>query len=663
MKKVYLLIVILFCAISTFSQGNTKDYYMRLWEVKTKFFEKDYYSFIIKVDSLIADYPKEYELYTNRGIAKLNMNDFISAKSDLLKAQELGARFKNDYFTFITSKSYAVNLLAEDQIDLNLLSPENNFKPVYSLKDSLQGSLRQERTCFDVYYYNLTIKILPRSRSIEGVNEIYFRTVEQTKKIQIDLSDNFRIHYITWNGEKLKFKRICNALFIDFEEMLEVDENHVITIKYSGSPRTAPSPPWNGGFVWEKKRGSHWVGVACEHLGASSWWPCKDHLTEKPDSMSINIQVPSKYQAIANGNLRSSYSIDKKYTNYEWFVSYPINSYGVSFYMGKFVNFSEVYTNSNCSYNIDYYVLPHNLEIAKEYYSQTHEIVSVYEKLFGEYPYKDDGIAMIEAPYAGMEHQSAIAIGDEYGREKRRTYENTEYDYLVVHELAHEWWGNTVTMSDMADAWISEGFATYSEHLLIEEKFGYEEYISASAETMNYIFNIWPMVGTKDVNDNSFLGGDIYTKGAAMLNNLRCTINNDETFFDLIKNFYKCYQFKTITSSDFVNFVNEYTGNDYSDFFNKFLYDVDPPILQYEFIFEDDNLTFTYKWINVGENFEMPFSITLNDNYNYRLVARTDSQTIKFENIKTFYLPNKNRYNKDIISRNSFTYYWTSWKH
>lgn len=232
---------------------------------------------------------------------------------------------------------------------------------------------------------------------------------------------------------------------------------------------------------------------------------------------------------------------------------------------------------------------------------------------------------MVEAPYEGMEYQSVIAIGDGYGKNKRWNYENIDYDYLVVYELAHEWWGNTVTMSDMADAWISEGFATYSEHLFIEDKFTYEEYISAVATNMRYIINIWPMVGTKDVNDNLFLGGDIYNKGAAMLHNLRCTIDNDSILFSMIKEFYNDFKFKTIESFDFVHFVNDYTGNDYTDFFNKFLYDINPPILHYEFTLENDIIKLTYRWTDVGENFTMPFSITMNENYNHRLIGITDS--------------------------------------
>lgn len=663
MKKTLVLLFLFILYKSVYSQEYSQDVYQFRKSIKAKFEKYEFYDAIREMDSYLIKYPRAGAIYSDRAVAKLYLNDLIAASQDLVSSYKLSYHGRDLLVKRYASKDFLVNLLTKNYLEEGALNAENGFMPVFGLKDSLQGSLRPERTCFDIWFYDLTVKILPETKSIEGCNQIYFRTTQITNKIQIDLADKFRINSITWKGKELKYTRIFNAIFISFDENLSANENEMITIRYAGIPRVAPSPPWNGGFVWKKKRGHWWVGVACEHLGASSWWPCKDHLTEKPDSMRINIQVPAGYQAISNGNLRSMHPIDKTYNNFEWFVSYPINSYGVTFYMGKFVNFNEVFTNPNGSYNIDYYVLPHHLKKAKKYYNQTKDIVRVYEKLFGEYPYKKDGMAMVEAPYAGMEHQSAIAIGDEYGKYDRRGYENTDYDYLVVHETAHEWWGNTVTMGDMADAWISEGFATYAEYLFMEERFGYEAYLTACSKNMLYIVNIWPIVGPRDVNDNSFIGNDIYHKGATMLNNLRCIIDNDSLFFALIKSFYNQYKFKIVTTSDFISFINITAGKDYTDFFIKFLYDIDPPVLQYEFTLKNDTLVFSYKWTKVGKNFTMPFSITIDDDKNYRLNGTTDDQIFKMANVKSFYLPNEKRFKKNQITKNSFTYYWTSWKH
>ena len=624
-------------------------------------YQKKYYEAIYEMNSYIMDNPFDSRMYFLRGYAKLMLNDYKAGKKDLRLAQLRGFTEETESIKMILNKGYLAEQLAELYLPDIKLDSASGFKPLFALKDSLRGALRPERTCFDVYYYDLTVKILPENKMIEGINRIYFVITENTSRIQIDLFSNYTIHAITHNGNDLDYKRIHNAIFIDFKKELKPGENHIITVEYSGTPREAPDPPWNGGFVWKKSKKKDWIGVACEHLGASSWWPNKDHLSDKPDSVLINLIVPDGYMGISNGNLRSIKKVDERFINYQWFVSYPINNYNVTLYIGEFVNFNETFESINGSFIIDYYVQRHNLKKAKKYYTQTKDVVAVFEDLFGEYPFKNDGMAMIEAPYAGMEHQSAIAIGDDYGKKQRRNYKNTEYDYLVVHETAHEWWGNAVAIGDMADAWINEGFATYAEHLFIEKQFGYPEYINAVAETMKMIYNVWPIVGLRDVNDNTFLGNDIYHKGAAMLHNLRCNLDNDSLFMKIIKDYYNRYKFKITCTDDFVNIVHEYTKTDYTDFFHTFLYNDEPPVLEYSFSIVNNTLSLKYKWINVGNNFNMPFCITINNDSNIRLTGSTERQTYRHEDVEHFYIPNENRFYADQIIENSFTYYRTSW--
>lgn len=327
------------------------------------------------------------------------------------------------------------------------------------------------------------------------------------------------------------------------------------------------------------------------------------------------------------------------------------------------MNFTEQYANGGTSYPIDYYVLPKNLDKAKKYYAQTKDIVAVYEKLFGEYPFIKDGIGMVEAPFEGMEHQGAIAIGGGYGKgNNRRDYWTKDYDYLLIHETAHEWWGNAVAIGDMADAWINEGFTTYSECLFAEEKSGYGAYLEALADQQSYILEIWPIVGERNINTNSFLGGDIYNKGSAMLNNMRCIINNDTLFRGMIKAFYQKNKYRIVTTEDFVNHVKEYTKTDFSDFFDKFLYDDEPPVLACNYnIDRTGSLYFTYQWKNVGNNFTMPFCVAVSNKEYVRLNGTTFQQTFRYDNAKTFFLPNENRFDKELVPVNSFTYYWTSW--
>jgi len=267
---------------------------------------------------------------------------------------------------------------------------------------------------------------------------------------------------------------------------------------------------------------------------------------------------------------------------------------------------------------------------------------------------------MVEAPFAGMEHQGAIAIGDGYGTRERGYYEKEDYDYLLVHETAHEWWGNCVTMGDMADAWISESFATYTESLFTEKKFGYAEYIESISKNMQSIRNIWPMVGNRDVNDNTFIGNDIYHKGAVMLNNLRCIINNDSAFFGLIKGFFNEYKFKILDSHVFPDYVNRITGKNFDDFFHKFLYDTEPPVLEYRYTLSNDTLVLNAKWIRSGDIFSMPFCLMINDETCIRLEADVQEKEFRIPGVKKFSLVNEKNVDKNKIIPNAFTYFWTS---
>ena len=624
--------------------------------------QKDFLNAVIELNSFIPRYPNAGVLYYMRAGAKMGLGDRNAAKKDFELAKWAGFTQEETFVNAMISKKYLIQKLLKD-LDYDIkLDSARGFKPAAGLRDSLQGGLRPERTCYDVSFYDLTVKVNPDSRSIEGQNKIYFTTTENTERIQLDLFPEYTIKSVKSGEQNLDFERNYAAIFIELGKVIPPGSKEEILIEYGGIPREAPRPPWNGGFVWEKVKKRHHVGVACEHLGASSWWPCKDHLSDKPDSMRINLLVPSGYIGLSNGNLRSETNGGDGYTKFEWIVSYPINSYNVTFYMGDFINFNEKFTNSDKTYQIDYYVLPQNVEKARKYYSQTAEILTIFESLFGEYPFTRDGVGMVEAPFEGMEHQGAIAIGGGYGKSSnKREYWTKDYDYLLIHETAHEWWGNALAIGDMADAWINEGFGTYSEYLFAEEKFGYPEYIKALASNNVSILNIWPLVGDMNINENTFLGGDIYNKGAAMLNNLRCILDNDTLFRRIIRDFFERYKFKISTTVDFISIAEEETGKDLSDFFKKFLYETDPPVLECSYKLQNGTLSFNYRWINTGKNFTMPFCIAINDKEYIRLNGTSYLQTFKYDKVKTFHLPNEMRYDKDMIPGNCFTYYWTSW--
>jgi aminopeptidase N len=444
-------------------------------------------------------------------------------------------------------------------------------------------------------------------------------------------------------------------------DTIEPGKSYKITIEYSGKPLIAPNPPWDGGFVWSRdRRLNHWAGVACEQLGASSWWPNKDHLTEKPDSMAINIEVPKRFKAISNGVLRNVVPAGKNFLRYEWFVRYPINNYNATFYMGKYAEFTDTLVWQNKRLVMRYHVMPYHLNKAKAHFAQARDVVSFYNDAFGPFPFWEDNYRMVESPFEGMEHQTAIAYGAAFDNKKNANlYVSKKFDYIIVHETAHEWWGNAVAAGDMADIWLHEGFATYSEIMFLEHELGYEKSIAELFNHSLYIFNVWPLVQNRDVNENTFASNDVYTKGALLLHCLRCTMNNDTMFFHMLHDFCMDFRFKIVTTNDFIGYVNNYTSNDYSALFDKYLYETELPILEYSYEKTDSNLILKYQWTGVKDGFRMPFSIeSTGDKKTYRLDASTDEQVMVIENTKSFAFFNMKKLPENC-PRNGLTYYWT----
>lgn len=658
MNKIWISILLLSAlAIQAHTQDSILQRDSILQNSLKRLEQNDYIGVIEDMNALLKNEPGFANGLYIRGNAKLKMGDLEGACEDLNFA---GSNKDKQLVSFLCDPRYVRNLLLKQFYKDQKVYPELNYRPKYTRADTLRGSLTPERTCFDVYFYDLDVKIIPRGKKIQGSNTIYFHVTQPSKTIQIDLFDTYTVTGITWNGVTLPFHREFNAMFIDFPEVLKPGTDQVIRIAYKGKPLNAPNPPWDGGFVWQNDKNKDlWLGVACEHLGASSWWPTKDHLSDKPDSMLINLTIPSGYQAVSNGNLRKMSHVDSHYDKFSWFVSYPINNYNVTFYVGKYVAFSDTLKDGIDTVLLDYNVLGYNLEVAKAHFKQTLDVVAFYNKAFGPYPFKRDGFGLVESPYEGMEHQSAIAYGNGFEKNTGNEYRNRIFDYIIVHEAAHEWWGNAVTAADMADIWIHEGFATYAELMFIENRFGKEEYLYELREKSLYIFNVWPMVENRNVNENTFASNDVYTKGAMMLHCLRCTINNDSVFFGIIHDFWMKYRYHTVDSYDFIRFVNEYTGDNYTPFFNKYLFDTQLPVLTYVYKQVNDSILLEFRWTGVEEGFIMPFGIATEKNEGMRLVGTTTWQeiTIPESHWFTFY----NIYSGYLgCPDNAFTYYHNS---
>lgn len=506
--------------------------------------------------------------------------------------------------------------------------------PNFKAEDSLLGYLNQDRSCFDVNFYQLDLKIDPKRKRLGGIVKIDFDCTENTRRIQLDLDKRLAISSIKdKNGNELAYHRYHRAVKIDLNEELRFGEHSSIRIAYEGKPKTALRPPWMGGLVWKKKKGKYFCGVACEDDGASVWWPCKDHISDKPDSVLASFSVPKGYMCVSNGMLIDSDTSNSEMDTYSWKTSYPINPYNVTFYLGDYRHFILPYENPGSQLKqLDFYVRPEHLEVAKGHFMQAIQILKVYESFFGPYPWPKDGYKLVDSPYEGMEHQTAIAYGEEF---KNSKYLN--YDYIILHETAHEWWGNHTTCCDMADLWIHEGFATYAEMLYEERTEGESSYQLSYLINRNMCRNSRPVVGPKEVAYTNFRDNDIYNKGAVVLHMLRKNIQNDSLFFKIIYRFSTEYSDKCATTEDFVMLVNEESGEKYDWFFDQYVYRREAPELKFFYVQVDNNSSeFRYKWNpkRTNENFKMGITIFI-DEKPHKIFPKIDTQVLKIEGTNT----------------------------
>ncbi len=488
--------------------------------------------------------------------------------------------------------------------------------------DSLRGYLFPERSCYDVTYYHLSLNVDPEEKYIKGFTEIHFDAVNDFTVLQIDLFENLQINRIEFEKQDLKFSREFNAVFVEFTRGIKQGENANIKVHYEGSPRVAVNAPWDGGFSWEKDdNGKDWIGVSCQGLGASSWWPNKDHQSDEPDSMLISCQAPSGLQCVANGNMRL-HDLRKStmhYNTYHWFVSNPINNYDVSLNIGDYTHFSDVYISGEDSLDLDYYVLSYNKEKAYDHFKEVKPMLKCYEQFFGPYPFREDGYALVETPYLGMEHQSAIAYGNDYlpGYKGNTNFiAGLDFDYIIIHETGHEWWGNSITANDISDMWIQESFCTYSEVLYVECRYGYETMLKYVENQMKMVRNDKPIVGIPHVHHKGS-SGDMYQKGSAVLHTIRNLIENDSLWYHLILSMTNFFKHQTIDGRDVLNYMNEKSGYDFDDLYQQYLYTNTLPQFQYKVERYKGENYLKYRW-EANDNFNMPIKVTLeNEKWNW----------------------------------------------
>lgn len=486
-------------------------------------------------------------------------------------------------------------------IHFKVHNPKKQGKyPDFDRETILLGELTPIRSNFDVHYYDLDILLEPWEKKLGGWVEMQATALNSIDSVQIDLDQPLDILALRWenrNGEELAYRRDERAVFIALPRELKSGENFSLHIRYYGKPLIARKPPWAGGLVWKKDDEKNpWSGVACEADGSSLWFPCKDHTSDEPDSASLNFAVANpEVMVVSNGRYLGKTEQDAV-QKYHWKVSYPINLYNITFYIGDFVKIEDEYTGINGKQlDISHYVLKPNEQIARQHFQQVKEHIRVYEEIYGEYPWYGDGFKMVESPFAGMEHQSAIAYGSEYKNQLNGTD-----DYIILHEAGHEWFGNAITADDLAHVWLQEGFTTYGEALYLEKRYGFETAMDHLLFYRMVIKNKRPLVGPVGRRYFDYKDGDVYVKAAWVLHSLRHTINDDELFFRILSEFYQENKMKIINSDVFVAKVNELTGKDYNWFFKQYLHNHKVPFLEYDYA---DGLLYC-RWKFVDEDFD-----------------------------------------------------------
>jgi aminopeptidase N len=486
-----------------------------------------------------------------------------------------------------------------------------DMAPTYPTRfDFLRGAYGPFRANNDLLYYHLDVRVDPAKGFIGGKNTVRFRMLKDGTRIQLDLSEKLNIDKILFKGAPLKYVRDTGAVFIDFPETLHAGQVYEIEFYYSGNP---PAEGRFGCITFKKDTSGHdWVNTACEGEGASVWWPNKDQWRDEVESMDISVAVPNGLTDVSNGRFVGKTDLGDGFTRWDWHVSYPINNYDVALNIGNYVHWGEKLGDIP----LDYYVLPEDLDKAKVQFAQVPEMLKAYDHYFGPYPFARDGYKLIEVPYSGMEHQSAVAYGNLFkngylGRDWAGVGISLKFDFIIIHESAHEWFGNSITADDESDMWIHEGWATYMEGLYVEYRWGKADGIRYLNGLKPKIVNMRPIIAEHGVNSEPT--EDQYFKGALMLNTLRSVIDNDAKWFALIHGFYQRYKYQNIMTPQVVNYFNQHSGMNLTPIFNQYLRR--PHIPRLELLFGEAPDLVMFKWDADEEGFAMPVRVGTPDHW------------------------------------------------
>ncbi len=498
----------------------------------------------------------------------------------------------------------------------SVAQPLNN-KQKFTKQDTLRGSIGAERAWWDVLHYDVNVTPDYATKTIKGKTTIRYKVLpgRRTAYMQIDLQHPLMIDTVFYNGKlyindpSKPYYNEGNVWHIPLP-VTEPGSVQTIAIVYHGKPREAIKPPWDGGWIFAKdERGRPWLTVACQGLGASVWFPCKDHQSDEPDNgATLTINVSDNLVAVGNGRLKNK-STDGNKTSYTWEVKSPINNYTIIPYIGQYVNWKDTLQGEKGTLDLNYWVLDYELAKAKKQFEQVKLTIRAFEYWFGPYPFYEDGYQLIQAPHLGMEHQSAVAYGNQFvngylGDDLSGTGWGKKWDYIIVHESGHEWFANNITTKDIADMWVHEGFTDYSEALFTEYYYGEQaasEYVQGLRKNID---NDKPIIGLYGVNQEG--SGDMYYKGANLIHTVRQVINDDEKFRQILRGLNKDFYHQTVTSKQVEDYISQKSGKDLSKIFDQYLRTAKIPVLELKA--DEDKIKFN--WTNCVDGFNMPVKLT-----------------------------------------------------
>ncbi len=507
--------------------------------------------------------------------------------------------------------------------------------PQFTHDDTLRGSITKERAWWDVTYYVLKLSVNPSEKALSGSTTIQYRVLTAYQTLQVDLQPPLVVERITQDGKALTFRKEgANAYMVTLEKPQQRGAIESVVVAYSGKPRVAKNAPWDGGLSWSKDAdGQPFVATSCEGLGASVWWPCKDHMSDEPDSMLMSVTVPNGLTDVSNGRLRQKTDNADGSHTFDWFVKNPINNYGVNVNIGRYVHFSDTFRGEKGILDLDFYVLPTNLEKAKIQFPQAKLMLTAFEHWFGPYPFYEDSYKLVEVPYLGMEHQSSTTYGNGYkngyrGTDLSGTGWGLKWDFIIIHESGHEWFANNITCKDIADMWIHESFTHYSESLYTEFYFGKKAGAEYARGVRKRIANDKPIIGNYNVNKEG--SGDMYYKGGNMLHTIRQIVSDDEKWRQILRGLSETFYHQTVTTQQIEDFMGQKAGIKLNKIFDQYLRNVEIPTLEYQI----KKGKLHYRWTNCVEGFDMPLLIGFDDQPLQRILPTTAWQKMKAKGVK-----------------------------